>query len=116
MKDQYKTIIDEERAWFQHDIDECHKLCIWSQILYDLSRGKETLHTLEVKANNKLKGHCNKFQIMYYDSVHTILMQPTCYMNLSKVLQKEELNNAVNDIRNKKKDFKLYNSTLKRSH
>ena len=115
MKDCYKTIIDEERALFQHDIDECHKLCIWCQILYDLSRGKETLHTLEVKANNKLKGHCNKFQIMYYDCVHTILMQPTSYMNLSKVIQKEELNNAVNDIRNKKKDFKLYNSTHKRS-
>lgn len=115
MKDYYKTIIDEERAWFQHDIDECHKLCIWCQILYDLSRGKETLHTLEVKAKNKLRGHCNKFQIMFYDCVHTISMQPTCYENLSKKLQKEQLNDAINNIRNKKRDFKLYNSTHKRS-
>ena len=50
---------------------------------------------------------------MYYDCVHTILMQPISYENLSKELQKEQLEDAINNIRNKKKDFKLYNSTHK---
>ena len=109
MKALYESKIIENRAWFQHDIDECHKLCIWSQILYDLSRGKENLHTLEVKAKAKLKGHCNKFQIMYYDCVHTILKQPESYENLSKEFQKEQLNDAISNMKKKIKKRKISN-------
>lgn len=112
-KKLYKSTVIEKRAWLQHDIDEAHRTCIYAQIFYDLSRGKETLNSLKVKADNKLRHHCTKFQIMYCDCVHKLsLVNPQAYI-LSPKLQLKQLKDAIELLQKAKNDMKQYNKEIR---